>query len=563
MLTFLAISNLAVISRLELELEPGLTVITGETGAGKSMLLAGLMTLMGDRIDPDMVRSGADQLVVEGLFDNQSWRSEALTELLEQEPAEEIIVRRTISLTGTRRDRLLINGRLIGRARLYQAAADLVSIASQHEYVGLLKKARHVHLLDAFGGHGEELKAARKTYEEHQRLVRAVEELATRAAARNERLEILDLTIARLEEAAIEPGEENALLEQIERLAHAVEITRALQLTVDLLYESDRSLLGNLDFITRQLGAVQGYEPALEGPVERIANSRADLEDLVDELRSILGRLDVDPNHLDQLQERVAHLQKLKRRYGDESSDQLLERLEAARQERAELADADSSLSRLRQAEGDARTRYQAAARKLHARRRGAGDILCKALQETLTELAMPGASFAVDIDFDETRATRHGSDHIEFLFSANSGQAPRPLHKVASGGELSRILLAFKAVLAAADPVPTYIFDEIDAGVGGRTALAVGRLLARLADGQQVICITHTAQLAAFADQHIVVTKTERDGEAVTTVTTLKTLDARAQELARMLSGLEESTTAIENARELLEAAAATKRLP
>ncbi len=560
MLNFLAISNLAVISRLELELEPGLTVITGETGAGKSMLLAGLTALMGDRIDPEMVRDGADQLVVEGLFDSRAWKSEALVDLLEEEPADEIIVRRTISLSGTRRDRLLINGRLIGRARLYEAAADLVSIASQHEYVGLLKKARHVHLLDACGGYHKELKAVQETHEEHQRLTRAAQELAARAAASSERLELLDLTITRLEEAAIEPGEEDAILKQIDRLAHAVEITRALQAAVDLLYESDRSLLGDLDFLTRQLGAVQQYEAALQGPVERIANSRADLEDLVDELRTILGRLDVDPNRLDHLQERVAQLQKLKRRYGDETTDQLLQRLEAARNERAELADADTSLARLRQAEAGAWATYQEAARKLHQLRRKTGDSLCKALQQTLTELAMPGASFAVDIEFDAARATRLGSDRLEFLFSANTGQAPRPLHKVASGGELSRILLAFKAVLAAADPVPTYIFDEIDAGVGGRTALAVGRLLARLAHGQQVICITHTAQLAAFADQHIVVTKEEREGETVTTVTSLATSEARAQELARMLSGIDGSTTAMENARELLAAAATSK---
>jgi DNA repair protein RecN (Recombination protein N) len=173
----------------------------------------------------------------------------------------------------------------------------------------------------------------------------------------------------------------------------------------------------------------------------------------------------------------------------------------------------------------------------------------------------MPGASFAVEMDFDENRATRLGIDRVEFLFSANTGQSPRPLQKVASGGELSRILLAFKAVLAAADPVPTYIFDEIDAGVGGRTALAVGKLLSRLATGQQVLCITHTAQLAAFADQHIVVTKEEKRGETVTEVTTLNSPEARARELARMLSGLDDSATALDNARELLEAAAKEKR--
>lgn len=560
MLTFLSISNLAVISRLELELEPGLTVITGETGAGKSMLLAGLTALLGDRVDPEMVRDGADQLVVEGLFHGSVWNRGALVDLLDDGPADEIIVRRTLRLSPSRRDRLQINGRLVGRTRLNDAAADLVSIASQHEYVGLLKRARHIHLLDACGSHEEERRAVLEAFDEHRRLTLAADELAARAAQRNERLELLDLTISRLEDAAIEPGEEEALLEQIGRLAHAVDITRALQEAVDLLYESDRSVLGELDFLGRQLGSVQQYEPALEAPVDRMAGARAELEDLVDELRNILGRLDVDPNLLDHLQERVALLQKLKRRYGEDHSDQLIERLEAARTERAELADADNSLARLRSEQDAAGSHYQAVARKLHQRRRSTADVLCTALQKTLTELAMPGASFAVDIDFDEARATRLGSDRVEFLFSANTGQTPRSLHKVASGGELSRILLAFKAVLAAADPVPTYIFDEIDAGVGGRTALAVGRLLSHLAHGQQVICITHTAQLAAFADQHIVVTKEERGGKTETNVTPLNGLEERATELARMLSGLDNSNTALDNARELLAAAAASK---
>ncbi len=561
MLTFLAISNLAVISRLELEIEPGLTVITGETGAGKSMLLAGLTALLGDRVDLDMVRDGADELVVEGAFDSAAWKSDGLMALLDDGPGDDIIVRRTLRLSSSRRDRLQINGRLVGRSRLNEAAADLVSIASQHEYVGLLKKARHVHLLDGCGGHHKELATVLAAYDGHQQLAQAVEELTTRAAQRNERLEILDLTISRLEDAAIEAGEEDSLLEQIGRLSHAVDITRALQEAVDVLYESDRSTLGELDFVARQLSSVQQYEPVLEGSLERLAGSRAELEDLVDELRGLLGHLDVDPNLLDHLQERVALLQKLKRRYGDSHSDQLIERLEEARRERAELADADNSLARLRAEQESAWGAYQLAAGKLHRRRKKTADKLCKALQKTLAELSMPGASFAVDMDFDEARATRLGSDRVEFLFSANTGQSPRPLQKVASGGELSRILLAFKAVLAAADPVPTYIFDEIDAGVGGRTALAVGKLLSRLADGQQVLCITHTAQLAAFADQHIVVTKEEKKGETVTRVKNLTTADARAEELARMLSGLDGSDSALQNARELLESAADEKR--
>ncbi len=560
MLTYLAISNLAVIARLELELEPGLTVITGETGAGKSMLMAGLTALLGDSVDPGMVRDGADELTVQGAFSSGGWQSQALLDLVEDPPDGEVIVRRTVKLLAAKRDRLYINDRLVGRQRLYDAAADLVSLASQHEYVALLKRARHIHFLDAYAGHQEILSQTSEAFEAHQASQRKVEELEERTATRIERLEVLEAIIGRLEEAAVEPGEEAELLAQIGRLSHAVDITRALQESVDFLYESDHSLLGGLDSVGRTLGAVVRYEPALEVAIQRLDSSRAELEDLVGELRSLLSRLDVDPGALEPLQERVALLQKLKRRFGVEGSDELVAYLVAARLERDELADADVSLDTLRRQRDVQWQAYQQRALALHASREAAAAKLCQAIQATLGELAMPGAQFEVSLAFDAQKGTRMGADRVEFLFTANPGQPPRPLAKVASGGELSRILLAFKAVLAAADPVPTYVFDEIDAGVGGRTALAVGRLLSQLAAGQQVLCITHTAQLAAFADQHIVVSKVESQGSTVTQVTVLKDREARAHELARMLSGLEGSQTALENARELLAAASAAR---
>ncbi len=557
MLTFLAISNLAVIEKLELELHGGLTVVTGETGAGKSMLLAGLTLLLGDKLDPQMVRSGADALTVEGSWTPAAWKTDALLEILDGEPVDdEVVVRRTLSLDESRRDRLRVADRLVGRARLNAAAADLVSIASQQEYVALLKRTQHLHLLDSYG----RLEALRErtaaAFERFRSLEKKLDDLTRRSEQRSERMTWLRTLVDQLGEAAIEPGEEEELLGQIDRLAHGVEITRALQGALDALYEDDQDLLGGLGQVARSLQSVQRYEPGVVGPADRIDAACAELEDVVGELRRILGHLDVDPGLLDHLQGRVAFLQKLKRRYHVESSDGLLALLEESTRELAELEEIDFSLEKLRRELADVRADFLGACAALHHARAAAAATLRTAVEQVLGELEMPRAVLTVDLVFDEESAGRLGADRVEFLFSANPGQPPRALQKVASGGELSRVLLAFKAVLADADPVPTYVFDEIDAGVGGKTALAVGRLLARLARNQQVICITHTAQLAAFANHHLVVGKEEVDGQTLSTVRALRTKAERAEELARMLSGLEESTTALRHARELLDSA-------
>ena len=557
MLTYLSIRNLAIIDRLELELESGLTVITGETGAGKSMLLNGLTLLLGARSARELVRSGQSKLVVEGLWEPNSWQGPPAELLGTEDDSDEILVRRTITLTDSgKRDRLLVADRITSRSALAGVAADLVSIASQHEYVRLLKRPQHIHILDAYGSLHATVAECGARHTAFSLMEARIAGLEEARASRQDRLVQLRERIDSLTDLDVQPAEDDELLGHIDRLTHAVDITRALQSALDILYENDGDLLGGLGAVGKTLSAVSRHEPRVSPLVERIHTTRADLEDVVDELRGLAGHIEADPNYLDHLQARLAVLQKAMRRYSVDSTDELLDLLSRSRQEYSELEDLDLSLDALHKELEILGARLLETVQELHLMRVEVAGRLSTSVEEMLAELEMERACFTVAIDFSEETLTRLGGDRVEFLLSANPGQPPLPLQKVASGGELSRILLAFKVVLADADPVPTYLFDEIDAGIGGKTALAVGRLMARMAKGQQVLCVTHTAQLAAYADQHLVVRKEAGKESTSMLVSTLKSRDEKIAELARMLSGMSDSKTARSHAAELLKEA-------
>ena len=557
MLTYLSVSNLAIIDRLELDLDRGLTVLTGETGAGKTMLLNAVILLLGGRLTRDQVRTGEETLTIEGV-----WEAEVLAGRLAdlaavEDPEDEIIVRREVKFTGDRKkDRLFVSGRLCTRARLQEIAPELLNISSQHEYISLLKKGEHIHILDRFGKLAAPVAKVRAAHEEYAGLdlqCRAAREEATSCEARMAELAVVveELTAAELSE-----GMEEELRESILRLSHAVEIGAALQSSLHVLYEEDGAVVSRLAAVERRLTEVAAFEPRVGPHCERLSGATADLEDIVAGLRELLGVSEFDPQLLDHEQERLAALEKLKRRYSAATVAELMEQQDEAAAELQRLDQLDLSVSRLSAARKEARERLEKLALGLHSARARAGAQLEKRIARLLATLEMKKAEFRVDLQYSADELSPSGGDRVEFLFSANPGEDPRPLRTIASGGELSRVLLAFKAVLADAYPVPTYIFDEIDAGIGGKTALAVGKLLAGLAGKHQVICITHSAQLAAYADHHYVVTKVEKRGKTFALFGPLESDGERAEELARMISGLDESRSALEHARELLDAA-------
>ena len=563
MLSYLSIRNLAVIERLELELEPGLTVLTGETGAGKSMVLNGLLLLLGAKAPAELVRAGEKTLDVEGVWTREAWR-EAAAEFIDEEDEEEteVVLRRSVTLSPTsKRDRMFINGRVVPRRSLAEAAPSVVNLSSQHEYVSLLRKREHRAILDRFAGLDDELEKMAVLSGRFEAVRRTVEKLENEAEQRELRGVALREQLELLEGAELQEDEEVQLHERIARLSHAVEISQALQQVVGILYEEDGDVTSGIALAEKTLASVEKYEPMVKPMGERLESSRVELEDVVEQLRSLHAGLEVEPHQLDHLQERLAMLQKLKRRFRVQESDQLLQVFEDLRTELGVLEGDGLSLEEQQRILTSLRDETRQAADELHRQRVKAGQRLALVLLRNLSELELQKAAFEVAVEYDEETIGATGGDDVEFLFSANPGQPPMSLGKIASGGELSRVLLAFKAALADAYPVPTYVFDEIDSGVGGKTALAVGRLLADMARHHQVLCITHTAQLAAFADHHIVVTKDDEGESTRAVVTTLLTSAQREEELARMLSGMEESRSARHHARELLQAAALEKR--
>jgi DNA repair protein RecN (Recombination protein N) len=571
MLGELHIRDLGVIDDARLEVSPGLNVLTGETGAGKTMVVDALTLLLGERADPGAVRAGRSGALVEGRLavhgDGQV--AAALAAAGAEEEEGEVVVARQVLAEG--RSRAQLQGRMATVAAIAEVMRPLVEVHGQHEFQRLLRPVVQRELLDRFAG--DKVLALRDEFGNGWRRLRAVrrelDELASRARERAREADLLRYQLDEIESAGIRVGELDELEAESTRNAEA--LREAAVLAWQLLGgEEDAGAGTALGAAARALATPGNHDPALGELGGRAAGLAAEVTDLASSLRAYAEGVLVDPERLDAVQARIAQIRDLQRKYGDDeaavlayydrASDQLAEidggtiRSEALEAEsaalRARLADAGAALSALRD---------QAAAR------------LAAAIQSELRELAMPNADLrmAVEQDDDPTglevggrrlAAGDEGLDRVEMRLSANPGLPMRPLAKAASGGELSRVMLAVRVVLAGVDRTPTLVFDEVDAGVGGRTAAAVGQRLARLARSHQVLVVTHLPQIAAYADRHFVVEKHSAAGETSTAVRALDT-GGRVTELSRMLSGMEGSGLAQAHAEELLAAANATKR--
>ncbi len=559
MLRQIRVRDIAIIDSLDLELVEGLTVITGETGAGKSLLLGAVGLLLGQRAGADRVRAGASRGMVEGLFDLADHPDAgALRETLGLDDADEdLAVSRVLDVAGQRkRDTVRIGGMLSGLTALRAAARDLVDVASQHEQVHLLDEARHLAYLDTFAAAAGARDACAVAVRAWREAHAAREDLEGQAARRQERLTFLTGALDEVDEGAWTDGEEERLRDEVRALSHAVELQDAILGAYDRLYEGESDVVSELSRVSQELAAAQRWAPSLSVLVERIEGARIELEEAAYELRDEAGRSEPDPARLDHLQERLADAERLCRRYGATDLADLLVRAAAWREERDRLEDLDHEIGKVRALEEAARAEALAKAQALHDLRADAAARLDAATVDVLARLAMEKATFCTTVDFGgvETLDER-GADRVRFTLSANPGEPPRPLSAVASGGELSRVLLALKAALADAYPVPIYVFDEVDAGIGGRTGLEVGRMLAALGRRAQVLCVSHLAQIAAYADTHLVIAKDVDDERARVAVDAVKGPD-RVAELARMQGGEPGSKRALAAAKELLQAA-------
>ncbi|GGO60359.1 DNA repair protein RecN [Microbacterium nanhaiense] len=559
MIEQMRLTGLGVIADAVLPMGPGFTAITGETGAGKTMVVTGLGLLMGQRSDSGTVRSGDDQAVVEGIW-NVPAEGRVADRVREAggelEPAEngrgELYLSRTISASG--RSRASVGGRTAPASVLGELAEMLVAVHGQTDQLRLKSTAEQRETLDRFGGDvvRDARSAYRAAYEAFTRIDRELTELVAERDSRAAEAERLRHALAEIETTAPTSGEDIELAARAERLANAEQLREAAMLAREALSSEEGS--GDVSTLLGEArrGLERATDPALASIGQAIDEINYRIGDLAVELSSYLADLDEQgPTELAAVEERRAVLADLARKHG--SLDEAIALLESGSARLAELDDDGDRIERLAADRDTARADLDQAAGRLSAERRTAAARLAELATEELHALAMPNATLTVEVA--DGPESVHGRDTVSFLLAPHPGAEPRIVSKGASGGELSRVMLAIEVVVAATDPVPTFVFDEVDAGIGGAAAIEVGRRLAKLAEKSQVIAVTHLAQVAAFAGNHLSVVKSH-DGSITSSSVTRLEGAKREAEMARLLSGMADSEAALTHARELLEVA-------
>jgi DNA repair protein RecN (Recombination protein N) len=565
MLTELRIRNFAVIEETALSFGPGLNVLTGETGAGKTIVMSALGLLLGGRASPDMIRTGAKEAVIEGLFEleGEAALPEAAEWLGEDNPRE-LLIRRVIAEGG--RSRVTINDSLATVNGLTRIGASLVQIYGQHEQQSLALRENHQQILDRHARLDEELAAYLTAYERAREIRTRLADLERRERERAELLEIARFRAAELERAALVAGEDEELTANRAVLANATRLAETANEAEQALYGGDSAAIDAIARANARLADAATIDPKLNGVLGLISSARADLEEAARELAAYAARIEADPKRLEELENRLQELTRLKRKYGG-SIDSALETLERSRREIAELEGVGESRAAAETELARTLDDLLARARGLHQKRARDGATLKRRVEAELKTLGMRSAVFEPRMTplaaeggmfvHDGVALGPTGCDAVEFYLSPNLGQPPLPLARVASGGELSRVMLALKRLEAQRRGVATIIFDEVDAGIGGAVAEIVGRKLKQLAQFHQILCVTHLAQIAAFADRHFAVEKEERRGTTRSSAAVLDEGD-RPGEIARMLGGAETSDKFVRAARELIERARA-----
>lgn len=569
MLTELRIENFAIIQKLELAFKPGLTTFTGETGAGKSIILDAIMTLLGERADITLIRTGAERANVEGVFTIPEVNREAIHALLEGEGLldEPQLITLARELRANGRSLARVNGRVVNIGLLRDLGAYLVDIHGQSEHLSLLNVRQHLRLLDHFADAESELGAYQTTYHELRRVQKELEMLreSERDAAR--RIDLLDYQAREIESANLKPDEEEPLRQELTRLANAENLAELSQQALILLDEGSEEALSVSDLLGQAaaaLDALSRIDKDQAGLAESARTASDTLAEVAHDLRAYSDSIEFNPRRLEQAEERLDLIQRLKRKYGG-SIQAVLEFARVARQQLETISHASERIVELEAQESGLLEKLAVHAELLSQHRKQASVALAAAVERELDDLNMAGAKFAVDIHlqpdkkgllladgsrsaFDET-----GIDRVEFLIAPNLGEGLKPLVKIASGGETSRLMLALKKTLIEADSIPTLIFDEIDQGIGGRVGAVVGEKLWALGRQHQVLCVTHLPQLAAYGDQQLSVRKGVDGGRTSTRVEALSD-EARLEELAQMLGAVTQVN--LDAARETLQLA-------
>ena len=539
MIRFLSIRDLAVIDHLEIEFDAGLNVLTGETGAGKSIVVGALGLLRGGRASSDFVRTGAHKAVVEAAAETSDGR--------------ERVLRREVSAQG--RSRAFIDDRLVSTSSLRALGAELLDLHGQHEHQALLDPAGHLDLLDRYVNLGAILGDVRDRFTAWRRAAADLEGVRQRMTDRAERLETVAFQLREIEEVDPSDGEDDALVAQRQILANADWLHQLAVESYTELYDGDGAVMGALDRVWKRVGELASLDPAFASHLDAKDAIASQLEELAYALRPHASGVDASPERLQAVEDRLARLERLKRRYGPALTD-VIGRREQLRGEAAQLEGGAEREEKLAGELAADRQAYLDVATTLSTRRRSHAPTLARTLERGLADLAMERTRFEIVLGepaSDEARWTERGVDQGEFYFSANPGEDLRPLARIASGGELSRVMLALRTTIRSPDgPGKTLVFDEVDAGIGGVAAERVGAKLRELADRYQILCVTHLPQIAAYGTSHHRLTKAIREGRTTTGVERLDE-STRASEIARMMTGTRISGNVLQGARELL----------
>jgi DNA repair protein RecN (Recombination protein N) len=547
MLTLLHIENIAVIEAADISFDRGFNVLTGETGAGKSIIIDAISAILGERAYREVIRTGADRAFVSAVFDGVpvlDWFAEY------QIPYEdELLIQREIFLDG--RNLCRVNGRGVTVGQLRVLGRQLISIHGQHDSQQLFDEQTHLGLLDAFAADEELLARYAAAWERVKTCKAALDRLSMDESEKARRQEMLQFQIKELEKANLQPGEDEALEQRQRLLMNGEKLSAAVQDAITSLDgdEDSQGAAELLDGALARLAGVLRFDEGLSGPHDRLRELSFALSDLGEELRDYRDSLGYSEEEIDEIGARLDLIHKLKRKYGSNCAE-MLDYLAGAKAELDDIIFAEEKIKQAEKAHAAAVADAREIALRLRQVRQDAAAELERRVCLELAELNMPKVQFLCE--FSEVSLGAEGLDGLRFLMSANLGEAVKPLSKVASGGELARIMLAMKNVMAAHDQVGTMIFDEVDAGVSGRAAQKVAEKLRKVAEGRQVLCVTHLPQIAALAEHHLLIEKTERQGRTYTEVTLLDRT-GRIRELARMIGGAEITPTTLKSAEEML----------
>jgi DNA repair protein RecN (Recombination protein N) len=556
MLETLRIKNIAVIDSAEIPFKQGLNILSGETGAGKSIVLEAISLILGSRANADLIRADCDEALAEGLFNLSElpWMKERLETLGFDSDTQELLIKRTVSRSG--KHRIHVNGELATLTILQTLCEGLVDLCGQHEHQTLIRPATQLELLDRYGNLAAQTQAVGHAYLRMKKLQKEKIELEQAEADREKRADFLKFQIEELRGAELVAGEDEELQKRKILLQSAEVRVQTAEAVRQILESEEDGALNSLRAAVLKIRSLHQLDDKSAPIFEAMERALAETEEAGIQLNRYLASADMDPEQLQSVQERLSLLADLRRKYGASVCD-MIETLEKLEAENAALDQTSSQLAKLAQALEEAQAELKKLGKKLSLARKKASEVFSDSVTHELKDLKMGDARFQIELSYRENMEdwTATGADNIQFVVQTNRGETARPLGKIASGGELSRLMLAIRRVIADRGGIGVYLFDEIDAGIGGQTAFQVGKKLKSVAAYNQVICITHLPQVASFADHHLSVRKNSKSKRTLTEVVEL-TKTERKEELARMLGGPELTKKSLENAAELLELA-------